>query len=194
MPTTTKRLFLLMVASAIFGCTTTDTPSPSSTEQIAASAASAAGNVRISGLSNFRQTAEVLTAFCSSVKFETDRRVVAQAAIDKALEGYGSAMPGGLSVDIQSLSIRMRCHVAGPSGFESYCAADTRLTIAASGRDRSGQEIRVAASKGVTERQGAVMLCPSGMPAVTSAVDKVLTEALVDLQSGLSARTGVPAR
>jgi hypothetical protein len=191
MPTTTKRVFLLMVAAAIVGCTTTDTPSPSSTEQIAASAASAAGTVRINGLANFRQAAEVLTAYCSAVKFETDRRVVAQAAIDKALEGYGSSLPGGLTVDIQSLSIRMRCHTAGPSGFESYCVADARLAVAASSRDRSGQEIRVTASKDASERQGGVVLCVSGMPAVTSAVDKVLVEALADLQSSLAARTGI---
>lgn len=195
MLTTTKQLFLLMAVGAIIGCSTTDAPPPSSTtEQIAASGASTAGSVQISGLSNFHQTAEVLTAFCSKVKYQTDRRLVAQAAIGKALEAYGSAMPAGLRVDIQSLSVRMRCHSAGPSGFGSYCAADAKLALTASGRDRSGQEISVSASKNVTQRESGVVLCVSGMPAVTSAVDQVLMEALADLQGDLSARTGLPAQ
>ena len=191
MPTTTKRLFLLTVVGAVVGCTITDAPSTSSTAQTSTSNAASAASVQISGLSNFQQTAQVLTTYCSNVKFDTDRRAVAQSAIDKALNSYGTALPGGLRVDIQSLSIRLRCHSAGPSGFGSYCAADTKLALTASGRDRGGQEVNVAASKDVTERRDALIFCNNAMAAVTSAVDKVLTEALVDLQTGLTTRTGI---
>lgn len=194
MPTTTKQLFLLTVVGAIVGCTVTDAPSPSPTAQTAAPITPGASSVQISGLSNFQQTAEVLTAYCSNVKFDTDRRAVAQSAIDKALNGYGTALPSGLRVDIQSLTIRVRCHSAGPSGLGSYCAADTRLALTAGGKDRSGQEVKVAASKDVTERRDTIVFCNNAMSAVTSAVDKVLAEALVDLQSGLTARTGIPAQ
>lgn len=192
MRATTNRLLLVAAIAAMLGCTSVTDAPPAG--QVAAAPTTGTGTVQINGLSNFQRTAQVLTVSCSKVKFDTDRRTVAQAAIDNALEGYGAAMPGGLRVDIDSLSLRMRCHEDGPAGFESYCVADARLAVTASGRDRNGQTLSVAASKDVAERVRATVLCVNAMPAVTAAVDKVLADALVDLQSGLTARTGIPAR
>ena len=87
----------------------------------------------------------------------------------------------------------MRCHRSGLSDLQSYCAADASLQMAVSGRDRGG-DIRVSATKDATERAQQGLLCISTMPAVTAAVDKALAEVLVDLQGGLSGRTGIPAR
>jgi len=149
--------------------------------------------VQITGLSNFQQTAFVVTEACRSTKYETDRRAAAREAIDRALQPYASAVPGGLAVEVQSLSLRMRCHRSGLSDLESYCAADASLQMAVNGRDGSG-DIKVSATKDVTERAQQGLLCISTMPAVTAAVDKALAEALVELQGGLSGRTGIPAR
>jgi hypothetical protein len=196
MPTTAKRFLLLAALGALVGCTNvSDAPAPGSpAAQAATSAESNSGTVQISGLSNFHQTAQVVTVLCSKVKFETDRRAAARAAIDQALEKYGSTMNGGLRLDIQSLTIRMRCHDDGPAGFESYCAADARLALAANGRERNGREVKATATKSATERHKTAILCVNAMPAITSAVDKVLTEALADLQNGLATQTNVPAR
>jgi hypothetical protein len=110
-----------------------------------------------------------------------------------ALQRYASEVAGGLTVEVQSLSLRMRCHRSGLSDLQSYCAADASLQMAVSGRDRGG-DIRVSATKDATERAQQGLLCISTMPAVTAAVDKALAEALVDLQGGLGGRTGIPAR
>ena len=176
---------------ALAACAISDGPSPPS--QTATATTPSAGPVQISGLSNFQQTAFVITEACRSTKYETDRRAAAREAIDKALERYATALPGGLTVEVQSLQLRMRCHRSGLSDLESYCAADASLQMTATGRDRGG-DIRISATKDVTERAQQGLLCISTMPAVTAAVDKALAEALVDLQGGLSGRTGIPAR
>jgi len=185
--TLATRLILFATIVALPSCATSDAPSPSSP----AMATTSAGPVQISGLANFQQTAFVVTEACRSTKYETDRRAAAREAIDKALERYASAVPGGLTVDVQSLSLRMRCHRSGPSDLQSYCAADASLQMTVTGR---GGDIKVSASKDATERAQQGLLCISTMPAVTAAVDKALAEALVDLQGGLSGRTGLPAR
>lgn len=186
-----ERIFSAIAIAALAACSVSDVGSPAPSLP---AGAPDAGSVRISGISNFRQTALVLTDLCSSAKYETDRQAVARAAIDTALERYTSALPGGLSVDVQSLSLRMRCHNAGPGTLQSYCAADARLAIAATAKDRNGQPISLEVSKDVTERAQQGLLCISTMPAVTAAVDKALAEALVEIQNGLTARTGIPLR
>jgi len=190
--TLATRLFFFSSIFLLANCTVSD-PSPTPA-QATAQAVSSAGPVQISGLANFQQTAVVLTDACSTTRYETDRRATARAAIDKALERYATALPGGLTVDVQSLSLRMRCHRAGPGDLQSYCAADASLQMTATGRDPSGAPINVSATKDVMERAQQGLLCISTMPAVTAAVDKALAEVLVDLQGGLSGRTGIPAR
>lgn len=187
-----SRLIFFASIVALPSCTVSDAPSSSS--QGAATAASNAGPVQITGIANFQQTALVLTDSCRTTKYETDRRAAARAAIDKALARYAAALPGGVTVDVQSVSLRMRCHYSGLSNLESYCAANAILQVTPLGRDRSGSEVRVSSNKDVTERAQQGLLCISAMPAATAAVDKALAEALVDLQEGLSSRAGIPAR
>lgn len=183
--TVLSRLIFFASIGALTACEISDAPSSSS----ATPPGSYAGSVQINGLSNFRQTALVVTDACRTTKYETDRRATAREAIDKALERYASALPGGLTVEVQSLSLRMRCHRSGLSDLESYCAADASLEMTVSGRDRGG-DIKVSAAKSATERAKQGLLCISTMPAVTAAVDKALAEALVELQGGLASRTG----
>ena len=186
--TLAARLIFFASIVALTGCAISD--APSSPAPAATGTAASAGAVQITGLSNFQQTAFVVTEACRGTKYETDRRAVAREAIDKALQRYASAVPGGLTVEVQSLSLRMRCHRSGLSDLQSYCAADASLQMAVSGRG----DIKVSAIKEVTERAQQGLLCISTMPAVTAAVDKALAEALVDLQGGLSGRTDIPAR
>ena len=189
--TVATRLIFFASIVALASCSISD--APSSPAPAATGAAVSAGAVQITGLSNFQQTALVITEGCRGTKYETDRRVAAQEAIDKALQRYASAVPGGLTVEVQSLSLRLRCHRSGLSDLESYCAADASLQMAVTGRDRGG-DIKVSATKDATERAQQGLLCISTMPAVTAAVDKALAQALVDLQGGLTGRTGIPAR
>ena len=186
--TLAARLIFFASIVALAGCAISD--APSSPALAATETAVSAGAVQITGLSNLQQTAFVVTEACRGTKYETDRRAAAREAIDKALQRYASAVPGGLTVEVQSLSLRMRCHRSGLSDLQSYCAADASLQMAVSGRG----DIKVSATKEVTERAQQGLLCISTMPAVTAAVDKALAEALVDLQGGLSGRTGIPAR
>jgi hypothetical protein len=189
--TIATRLTFFATIVTLAGCAISD--APSSPAPAATGTPLSAGAVQITGLSNFQQTAFVVTEACRSTKYETDRRAAAREAIDKALQRHASAVPGGLTVEVQSLSLRMRCHRSGLSDLQSYCAADANLQLAVSGRDRGG-DIRISTSKEATERAQQGLLCISTMPAVTAAVDKALAEALVDLQGGLSGRTGVPVR
>jgi hypothetical protein len=189
--TVAARLIFFASIVALAGCAISD--APSSPAPAAMGTPVSTGSVQITGLSNFQQTAFVVTEACRGTKYETDRRATAREAIDKALQRYASAVPGGLTVEVQSLSLRMRCHRSGLSDLQSYCAADASLQMAVSGRDRGG-DIRVSATKDATERAQQGLLCISTMPAVTAAVDKALAEALVDLQGGLGGRTGIPAR
>jgi hypothetical protein len=189
--TLATRLIFFASIVALASCSISD--APSSPAPAATGTPVSSGSVQIAGLSNFQQTALVITEGCRGTKYETDRRAAAREAIDKALERYASAVPGGLTVEVQSLSLRMRCHRSGLSDLESYCAADASLQMVVSGRDRGG-DIKVSATKEATERAQQGLLCISTMPAVTAAVDKALAEALVDLQGGLSGRTGIPAR
>ena len=190
MTVATRPIFFASIV-ALAGCAISD--APSSPAPAALGAPVSTGSVQITGLSNFQQTAFVVTDACRGTKYETDRRATAREAIDKALQRYASAVPGGLTVEVQSLSLRMRCHRSGLSDLQSYCAADASLQMAVSGRDRGG-DIKVSASKDATERAQQGLLCISTMPAITAAVDKALADALVDLQGGLSSRTGIPAR
>ena len=167
---------------------------PSSAPQAAPSAKEAdRGPVQISGIDQFHQIVPVVTISCTNVKFETDRRAVADNAIKKALEGQATALPGGVRFEIQSLKLRMRCLVEGPSTLGSYCVADAGLSVVAVGKDRHGQEIRIAASKEVMERSAPFLVCVSTMPTITSAVDKVLAGTLADVQKGLVPATGISA-
>lgn len=186
----TRPIFFASIV-ALTACAISD--APSSPAPAATGTSVSTGAVQITGLSNFQQTAFVVTEACRGTKYETDRRAVAREAIYNTLQRHASAVPGGLTVEVQSLSIRMRCHRSGLSDLESYCAADASLQMALSGRDRGG-DIKVSATKDVTERAQQGLLCISTMPAVTAAVDKALAEALVDLQGGLSGRTGIPVR
>jgi hypothetical protein len=151
------------------------------------------GAVRINGLERFHQTAEVVTKWCRDTKFETDRRAAAVSAIRAALEGHAAALPGGLQLEVRSLDTRVRCNMDGFGGLKSYCVADSSLAIIASGKDRQGQDVRLQATKDVTERVEGVILCVHVMPAVSKSVDKSLELSLVDLQRNLSPQTGVPA-
>lgn len=190
------RFLPLIAISGLVGCSTTDAPlsQPASAVAASANATNGAAGVRITGLPNLRQTAFVVTDACRTVTYETDRRVTAPAAIAKALEAYAPAFPGGLSVEVQPMSLRMRCHAAGAGNFQSYCVADATLILIATGSTQSGQQVTIKASKETSEQAAQGLLCIAAMPAVTAAVDKALAEALVDLQSGLTAQTGVSAR
>jgi hypothetical protein len=183
------RLIFFVSIVTLSGCTVSDATSSSS----APAPASPAGPVQINGIANFQQTALVLTDSCRAVKYETDRRTAARAAIDSALERYAASLPGGLTVDIQSMSLRMRCHYSGLSNFESYCMANAILQMTATGRDRTG-EIKLSSTKDVSERADHALLCINAMPAATAAVDKALAEALAELQGSLTARTGISTR
>jgi hypothetical protein len=201
MLTIMKQLSVLVVIGVLFGCTVSDGPPPtpaSPTPAVAQAAEPGAGSVQINGLSQFRQTALVVSDQCRSFSYLTDRQEAARASITRALQDYASALPGGLRVDVQSLKVRMRCHTAGAGALGSYCAADTSLTLAAIGNDRGGREISVTATKEVTDRVSIGFIlgvqCADGMPAITSAVDRVLAETLANVQNGLAARTGIPAR
>ena len=118
-------LFAFLAAGIATSCTVSDasTPAPAAASVASQAAAPNSGSVQINGIANFRQTALVLTDSCRSAKYETDRQAFARAAIDNALGSYALALPGGLHVDVQSLSLRMRCHAAGPGALQSYCAA-----------------------------------------------------------------------
>lgn len=202
MLTKTKSLSALAATGLLLGCfNVTDKPPPTpASSQVAAPqpAASSTGAVRINGLAQFRQSALVVTDHCRSFSYETDRRGPAQTAIDRALQGYASAFPDGLLLDVQSLKVRMRCHTAGAGAIRSYCSSDASLSLVATGRDRSGREITVTVSKDDTEQvqMGLVLafMCADGMPAITSAVDGVLAKALAAIQDDLTARTGLPAQ
>jgi hypothetical protein len=185
------RFVSLVAIGLLAGCTVSD--ASSSTTATASASPADAKDVCISGLSNFRHTAVVLTDACRNVKYETDRQAVAQAALVKGLEGYGAALPGGVTVDIRPMSLRMRCHSAGAAALQSYCEAEATVSLVAGGIDRGGQAISVSVSKGASERAQQGLICISTMPAVTSAVDKALMEAIADLQAGLTARTGISA-
>jgi hypothetical protein len=190
------RFLPLIAIGVVAACSTTDAPlsQPVVSAATSSSPSSSASAVRIAGLSNLRQTAFVVTDACRTVTYETDRRATAPAAITKALEGYASAFPGGLNVDVQPMSLRMRCHASGAGNLQSYCVADATLILIATGTTQSGQQVTVKTSKETSERAPLGLICIAAMPAVTAAVDKALAEGLVDLQSGLTAQTGVPAR
>lgn len=190
------RLLPLIAIAVVVGCSTTDAPmsQPVAPSVASSSASNGASGVRITGLSNLRQTAFVVTDACRTVTYETDRRATAPATITKALEGYASAFPGGLSVDVQPLSVRMRCHASGAGNLQSYCVADATLALVATGTTQAGQQVRISATKEVSERASQGLICIAAMPAVTAAVDKALAEGLVDLQSSLTAQTGIPVR
>ena len=201
MLTRIKRLPALAAISMLFGCNVTDGPPPtlaSSPTPAVQAAEPGAGPVQINGLSQFRQTALVVSDQCRSFSYLTDRQEAARTSITRALQDYAPALPGGLRVDIQSLKVRMRCHTAGAGALSSYCAADASLSLAAIGNDRGGREISVTATKEATDRVpiGFVLgvQCADGMPAITSAVDRALVEALANIQNGLTARTGIPVR
>ena len=201
MLTRLKRVSALVAIGVLFGCNVTDGPPPnlaSSPTPAVQAAEPGAGSVQINGLSQFRQTALVVSDQCRSFSYLTDRQEAARASITRALQDYASALPGGLRVDIQSLKVRMRCHTAGAGALSSYCAADASLSLAAIGNDRGGQEISVTVTKEATDRVpiGFVLgaQCADGMPAITSAVDRVLVETLANVQNGLAARTGIPIR
>src|SRR5829696_9092424 len=105
------RFIASLVAGVLASCTISDasTPAPAAPGVASRAAALHSGSVQISGIANFRQTAVVLTDSCSTAKYETDRQAFARTAIDNALESFASALPDGLRVDVQSLSLRMRC-------------------------------------------------------------------------------------
>src|SRR4029450_6813352 len=147
--TLATRLIFFATIVALAGCAISD--APSSPAPVATGTPVSSASVQITGLSNFQQTAFVITEACRGTKYETDRRAAAREAIDKALERYASAVPGGLAGEVQSLSLRMRCHRSGLSDLQSYCAADASLQMAVGGRDRGG-DIKVSANKDATER------------------------------------------
>jgi hypothetical protein len=189
------RLLPLITIGVVAACSTTDAPLSRPVASTATSSSpSDSPGVRITGLSNLRQTAFVVTDACRTVTYETDRRAMAPAAITKALEGYASAFPSGLNVDVQPMSLRMRCHASGAGNLQSYCVADATLALIATGTTQSGQQVRINASKETSERASQGLICIAAMPAVTGAVDKALAEGLADLQSALTAQTGIPAR
>lgn len=201
MQTIAKQLSVLAAIGVLFGCNVTDGPPSTSATSLAAAsqaAESGASFVQISGLSQFRQTALVVSDHCRSFSYMTDRQETARGSITRALQDYASSLPSGLRVDIQSLRVRMRCHTAGAGAFGSYCAADASLSLTATGIDGSGRAISVTTAKNTTERVpiGFVLgvHCADGMPAVTSAVDSVLATTLSDIQNSLSSRTGIPSR
>lgn len=171
------------------GCQTSDVPSSS---PVAVDMGNSA--VRINGLERFHQTAEVVTQWCRYTKYETDRRAAAVSAIRGALDNHAAALPGGLQLEVRSLSARVRCNMDGFGGLGSYCVADSSLTIVASGKDRNGQDVRLQTNHDVSERVEGAIVCTHVMPAVSKAVDKSLELSLADLQRSLSAQTGVPAR
>jgi hypothetical protein len=188
--------FSVVALVVLTGCHISDAPTSKAAAPDVLS--SDAGSVRISGLSQFHQTALVVTDACRTFKYETDRQAAARATIDQTLGSQASGLPGGLQLTVESLSLRMRCHTAGAGALSSYCAAEASLALAATAKDRNGQAISVTASKDATA-QVAVgffisVLCADGMPAVTKAVDSALAGALADIQNGVTARTGIPAR
>lgn len=171
------------------GCQTSDVPSSGPVPVDMGNSA-----VRIDGLERFHQTAEVVTRWCRDTKYETDRRAAAVSAIRAALDSHAAALPGGLQLEVSRLTTRVRCNMDGFGGLGSYCVADSSLTIVASGRDRKGQDVRLQADKDVSERVEGTILCIHVMPAVSKSVDKSLELSLADLERGLSAQTGAPAR
>ena len=202
MLTNMKWLSAVATIGTLAGClNVTDGPPPppaSSPTAVPQAIEPSEGAMRVDGLAKFRQTAQVVSDHCRSFSYMTDRQAATQASITRALQGYASALPGGLQLDIQSLKVRIRCHTAGAGAFSSYCAADASLSLAAIGNDQGGREIIVTASRDATEQVPIGFIlgvhCADGMPAVTSAVDSVLATALADIQNGLTARTGVPTR
>lgn len=180
-----------IVICLLAGCTVSD--ASSSNPSTTAASLQGAGSVRISGLANLRQTALVVTDQCRTVGYETDRQAFAQAALIKGLEVYAPAFPNGITVDIRPMSLRMRCHSDGLAALLSYCEADAKIGLTAGGTTRTNQAINVNVSKEASDRAQLGLACISTMPAVTGAADKALTDAIADLQTELTARTGIPA-
>ncbi|WP_428676519.1 hypothetical protein [Reyranella sp.] len=182
----------LFAIALLAGCTVSDASS-SNPSQTALSSVQGTGSVRISGLSNLRQTALVLTDQCRTASYETDRQAFAQVALIKGLEDYAAAFPNGIAVDVQPMSLRMRCHSSGLAALLSYCEAEARVGLTAGGTTRASQVVSVNVTKEASERAQLGLACISTMPAVTAAVDKALTDAIAGLQADLTAQTGIAA-
>ncbi|WP_422032397.1 hypothetical protein [Reyranella sp.] len=182
----------LFAIALLAGCTVSDASS-SNPSQTALSSVQGSGSVRISGLSNLRQTALVLTDQCRTASYETDRQAFAQVALIKGLAGYAAAFPNGIAVTVQPMSLRMRCHSSGLAALLSYCEAEARVGLTAGGTTRASQVVSVNVTKEASERAQLGLACISTMPAVTAAVDKALTDAIAGLQADLTAQTGIAA-
>ncbi|MCA0301325.1 MAG: hypothetical protein LCH95_02875 [Proteobacteria bacterium] len=180
-------IYVISLIVLLIGCTASDNTSPAAGD--AAATTPSQSDVRITGLANLKQTALVLTDSCRSMKFETDRRPQARAAIDRALESYAKKTPGGLTVDVQSLSVKLRCHFSGAGNFGSYCAADATLRLTVSGPGLASP-IALDTTREASESSTQVLICLNAMPAVTAVVDKVVNESLSDLQRQMAARSG----
>lgn len=103
MLTVVNRLPVLAAIGVLFGCTITDEPPPTPASALLAvqRIEPGAGPVQINELAQFRQTALVVSDYCRSFNYVTDRQETAQALITRALKDYASVLPGGLRVDIQ---------------------------------------------------------------------------------------------
>ncbi|MBS0219537.1 MAG: hypothetical protein JSR91_02230 [Proteobacteria bacterium] len=143
--------------------------------------------IRIIGIDRFHQKVPVVSRYCETTKYETDRRAPASAAIRSVLKGPATRLANGLRFEIRSLDVHMRCHADGFAGFKSFCASDASLTVRVSGRNRLGQEISLQSSKETTEKVEALS-CYTGMPAITESVDRALEMVLDDVRSSLSAQ------
>ncbi|TAJ84388.1 MAG: hypothetical protein EPO41_28850 [Reyranella sp.] len=182
----------LVAIGLLAGCTVSDASSSNPPPMVLSSVQGAEG-VRISGLSNLRQTALVLTDQCRTASYETDRQAFAQVALIKGLAGYAPAFPNGIAVDVQPMSLRMRCHSSGLAALLSYCEAEAKVGLTAGGTTRASQVVSVTVAKEASERAQLGLACISTMPAVTAAVDKALMDAIAGLQADLTAQTGLPA-
>jgi hypothetical protein len=182
----------LVAIGLLAGCTVSDASS-SNPPPMVLSSVQGAESVRISGLANLRQTALVLTDQCRTASYETDRQAFAQAALIKGLAGYAPAFPNGIAVDVQPMSLRMRCHSSGLAALLSYCEAEAKVGLTAGGTTRAAQVVSVNVAKEASERAQLGLACISTMPAVTAAVDKALMDAIAGLQADLTAQTGLPA-
>lgn len=185
--------FVSLLAIALLGGCTVSDASSSNPPPTVLSSVQGAERVRISGLSNLRQTALVLTDQCRTASYETDRQAFAQVALVKGLADYASAFPNGIAVDIQPMSLRMRCHSSGLAALLSYCEAEAKVGLTAGGATRTSQVVSVSVTKEASERAQLGLACISTMPAVTAAVDKALTDAIAGLQADLAAQTGIAA-
>lgn len=182
----------LFAIALLAGCTVSDASS-SNPSQTALTSVQGSGSVRVSGLSNLRQTALVLTDQCRTASYETDRQAFAQVALIKGLADYAAAFPNGIAVTVQPMSLRMRCHSSGLAALLSYCEAEARVGLTAGGTTRASQVVSVNVTKEASERAQLGLACISTMPAVTAAVDKALTDAIAGLQADLTAQTGIAA-